>query len=507
MSFFERLKQGKLNQPTNQSDRYANHSLKLDLHQNLAYIKKEMGISEDIIIRKIRFGKERSMYASIVYANGLVDKKSIQQNILEPLLLEIKGTELEELMLQEDKPLLFIKESILTTGEIIVLDNLKEVFQHLLSGYAILLIHQSDQCLAIGLNESKERAVEESSTQTVIRGPKEGFHESIGTNIALIRRKIKDPRLKFESRTLGDITHTSIAIMYIQGLVDEKLVQEVHSRIEKIKIHGVLEGGMIEEAIQDKTFTPFPTLYNSERPDVIAAGLLEGRIAILVDGTPFVLLVPAVFNHFMQSPEDYYQRFDIGSIIRILRFLCLLFALFGPSIYIAITTFHSELIPYTLLLNLASQHEGVPLPTLGESLLMLLTFEILREAGIRMPRVVGQTISVVGAVVIGQAAVEAGIVTAAVLIVISGAAISSFAIPSNNLEIAVRILRVIFMGLSGVLGLIGVMIGIIALTLHLCHLRSFGVPYMTPFSPFLKAGQKDAFLRLPISSTSKESKK
>lgn len=506
MSFFERLKKGKLNQPTN-SEQYVDPVIQTDLHKNIEYIKEELGISEDIIIRKIRFGKKRLMQASIVYIDGLVDKRSIQQNILEPLMLEIKGTELEELMLQEDKPLLFVKESILTTGEIIELDHFKKVFQHLLSGYATLFIQHSNRCLAIGLNQSKERAVEESSTQTVIRGPKEGFHESISTNIALIRRKIKDPRLRFENRTLGDVTHTKVAIMYIQGLVDKNLIQEVHSRIDKIDIEGVLEGGMIEEAIQDKKFTPFPTMYNSERPDVIAAGLLEGRIAILVDGTPFVLLVPAVFNHFMQSPEDYYQRFDIGSIIRFLRFICLILALFGPSIYIAITTFHSELIPYPLLLNLASQHEGVPLPTLGESLLMLLMFEILREAGIRMPRVVGQTISVVGAVVIGEAAVEAGIVTAPVLIVISGAAISSFVIPSNNLEISIRILRVIFMGLAGVLGLIGVMIGIIALTLHLCSLRSFGVPYMTPFSPFLITGQKDAFLRLPISSTNKEPKK
>ncbi|MXQ52910.1 spore germination protein [Shimazuella alba] len=503
MSIFERMNKGKMDQPTNQ-DEDDNKPLFLD--NNLEQLKERIGVSSDVIIRQIRFGKNRSLRAAIVYIDGLADKKSIQQNILDPLMLEIKGTELEELISLENNPLQLLKESILTAGDIQDIGNLNELFEHLLSGYAILLIDQSAVGLAFGLNESKERAVSEPTTQTVVRGPKEVFSESIATNIVLIRKKIKDSRLQVENQSAGKVTNISLAIIYIRGLVEENLIQEIRNRIKKIDLSGVLEGGMIEESIQDKKFTPFPTMYNSERPDVIAAGLLEGRVAILVDGTPFVLLVPAIFSQFMQSPEDYYQRFDIGSIIRFMRYIGLLLALFGPAIYVAITTFHSELIPYPLLLNLARQHEGVPLPTLGEALLMLLMFEILREAGIRMPRVVGQAVSIVGAVVIGQAAVEAGIVTAAVVIVISGTAISSFIIPSSNMEIAIRILRVIFMLLSGIFGLIGVMIGVIALVLHLCSLRSFGVPYMTPFSPFIKAGQKDAFIRLPLTPTNKEFK-
>lgn len=505
MSIFERMTKGKMDQPARQ-DEDDKKPLLLFLDDNVEQLKERIGISSDIIIRQIRFGKERSLRAAIVYTDGLVDKKSIQQNILDPLLLEIKGTELEELIMIDSNPLLFLKESVLTTGDIQEVGDFSQLFKQLLSGYAILLINHSKVALAIGLSESKERAVSEPTTQTVVRGPKEGFSESNATNISLLRKIIKDTRLRVENKSAGKVTHTSLAVVYIQGIVEESLIQEVQDRIKKVDLSGVLEGGMIEESLQDKKFTPFPTMYNSERPDVIAAGLLEGRVAIFVDGTPFVLLVPAIFSQFMQSAEDYYQRFDIGSIIRFMRYVGLLLALFGPAIYIAITTFHSELIPYPLLLNLARQHEGVPLPTLGEALLMLLMFEILREAGIRMPRVVGQAVSIVGAVVIGQAAVEAGIVSAAVVIVTAGTAIASFIIPSSNMEIAIRILRVIFMLLSGIFGLIGVMIGVIALVLHLCSLRSFGVPYMTPFSPFLRKGQKDAFVRLPLTTTSKESK-
>jgi spore germination protein KA len=499
------MDKGKLHQPENQNEE-DNEPIYLVLDDNIAHLKEKIGDSSDIIIRQIRFGKERSLRAAIVYTDGLVDKKSVQQNILDPLLLEIKGTELEELMMVDNNPLLLLKESILTTGDVNEVVDFKTLLEHLLSGYAILLINHSKVALAIGLSESKERAVSEPTTQTVVRGPKGGFSESIATNISLIRKIIKDTRLRVENKSAGKVTNTNLAIVYIQGIADKNLIQEVQERIKKIDLSGVLEGGMIEESIQDKKFTPFPTMYNSERPDVIAAGLLEGRVAIFVDGTPFVLLIPAIFSQFMQSAEDYYQRFDMGSILRFTRYVGLLLALFGPAIYISITTFHSELIPYPLLLNLARQHEGVPLPTLGESLLMLLMFEILREAGVRMPRVVGQTVSIVGAVVIGQAAVEAGIVSAAVVIVISGTAIASFIIPSSNMEIAIRILRVIFMLLSGIFGLIGVMIGVIAMVLHLCSLRSFGVPYMTPFSPFVKNGQQDGLVRLPLTPTSKESK-
>jgi spore germination protein KA len=259
-----------------------------------------------------------------------------------------------------------------------------------------------------------------------------------------------------------------------------------------------LESGYIEELIQDETYTPFPTVYNTERPDVIAAGLLEGRVAILIDGTPFVLLVPALFGQFNQAAEDYYQRADIGTLLRLLRYLSFFIALLGPSLYIAITTFHQEMIPTPLLISLAAQREGVPFPAFIEALVMELTFEILREAGVRLPRAVGQAVSIVGALVIGQAAVEAGIISAAMVIVVSVTAIASFVFPSYNMAISVRILRFGLMGLAASFGLFGITLGLIAIVLHLCSLRSFGIPYMSPFAPFILADQKDMLFKVPL---------
>ncbi|MDF2723570.1 MAG: GerA spore germination protein, partial [Paenibacillus sp.] len=244
--------------------------------------------------------------------------------------------------------------------------------------------------------------------------------------------------------------------------------------------------------------SPFPTIYNTERPDVIAAELLEGKVAILVDGTPFVLVVPALFISFMHSAEDYYQRADISSLLRILRFIGLFISLLAPSLYIAITTFHQEMLPTQLLIGLSSQREGVPFPAFVEAVMMEIVFEVLREAGLRMPRAVGQAVSIVGTLVIGQAAVEAGIVSAAMVIVVSITAISSFIFPAVNMSIAIRMMRFPLMGLAGSLGLFGVFLGIIALLLHMCSLRSFGVPYMTPFAPYIQDDLKDTIIRAPL---------
>lgn len=218
---------------------------------------------------------------------------------------------------------------------------------------------------------------------------------------SLIRRRIKDSNLKLEMKNIGRVTKTDVAIMYIQGIADHKVVDEVRCRLERIDIDGILESGNIEELIQDATYTPFPTIYNTERPDSAAAGLLEGRIAILVDGTPFVLLVPVLFTQFLQAPEDYYHCFDFG-LIRMLRFFSFCVAMLAPAVYISISTFHQSFIPSQLLISLAAQREGIPFPAFVEALMMELTFKFLREAGVRMPRTTGQAISIVGALVLGQ---------------------------------------------------------------------------------------------------------
>ncbi|WP_370465082.1 spore germination protein [Neobacillus kokaensis] len=473
--------------------------LKTRLHENIQFIKENLGNSSDLIIREIRISKKNNIKLAIFYTDGLADTQSLNNFVLEPLMLEMRKMEFDQdIYSNPNVALQLMKDEVLTVSGITDVVDFDTLLTTILEGDIVILMDGSAWGLKVGMRGWEDRGVQEPSAQTVIRGPKEGFSESIRTNTALIRRRIKDPNLWLETKQIGERTKTDVALMFIKGIVNDKVLDEVHKRLDRINIDGILESGYIEELIQDETYTPFPTVYNTERPDAIAAGLLEGRIAILVDGTPFVLLVPALFGQFLQSSEDYYQRWDISNLIRLLRYIALAISLLGPSLYIAVTTFHQEMLPTPLLISLAAQREGVPFPAFVEALLMEVTFEILREAGVRMPRAIGQAVSIVGALVIGQAAVEAGIVSAAMVIVVAITAISSFVIPSFNMAISIRILRFGLMGFAASFGLLGVTLGLIAILLHMSSLRSFGVPYMSPFGPFNPSDQKDMIFRVPI---------
>lgn len=467
-----------------------------NLHWNLSYIKEVIGNSSDIVIRDIKAGQSGLIDIGVIYTDGLADKTFVQDLVLDTLMVQIRDADVDHPDIHTDL-FEFIKEKTLPIGEIKEIVQFETLFFHFLSGDTILLMDGFPKCLAIGSRGWADRGVQEPSSQTVVRGPKDGFSETLRTNTALIRRRIKDPNLWLETKQLGKKTKTDVGIMYIKGVANDKIVKEVHTRLDKIKIDAILESGYIEELIQDSTFTPFPTVFNTERPDTVAAALLEGRIAILVDGTPFILIVPALLINFFQASEDYYQRADIATLIRLLRYLSFFLALLTPSAYIAVTTFHQEMLPTPLLISLAAQRDGVPFPAIVEAIIMEITFEILREAGVRMPRAVGSAISIVGALVIGQAAVEAGIVTATMVIVVSLTAISSFVSPTFNMGIAVRILRFGFMILAGTFGLFGIILGLIAMVLHLSSLRSFGIPYLSPNAPFILQDQKDNFFRFP----------
>ena len=467
--------------------------IKADLKDNIEYIKKTLGNSTDIVIRDFFIGSKNQLKAALFYTDGLANSDAIQDFIMESLLLEVPNTDSE----LENNYYSVLKNHLLTVGDVKDTTEFDSLFTYLLSGDVVLLLDGYTKGFTIGMRGWKERGVTESSTETVIRGPKEGFTESLRTNTALIRRKIKDPNLWLESKQIGRVTRTDVAIMYIKGIVDDGIVKEVHKRLDRIDIDGILESGYIEELIEDETYTPFPTVQHTERPDVIAAALLEGRIAVLVDGTPIVLMVPSLFVSFVQAAEDYYQRADVSTLIRMLRFFCIIISLLAPSLYVAITTFHQEMLPTTLLISLAAQREGVPLPAFIEALLMEVTFEILREASIRMPKAIAQSVSIVGTLVIGTAAVDAGIISAAMLIVVAITAISSFALPSYDLSLTIRMLRFPMMFLAASFGLFGIIIGGIAIVLHLCSLRSFGIPYMSPLAPFNLVDQKDSLIRMP----------
>lgn len=455
------------------------------ISDNIDEIKQVLGNSSDLQIKSFHVDASKSVKAYLIYLKGMVDQSSLDEFI-------------SSLANQQPDNIYDELES-LPIGDLKTVDDFKLLIQDLLSGDVVLLIEGVDEAYIVDTENQNFRSVQESTTEPVVRGPKEAFTESIEMNTAMIRRKIKDPNLRVDSKKIGRSTRTELAVIYIHGIANDKIVNEVKARLDQIDIDGIFESGNIEELIEDETYTPFPTTFNSEKPDVISAGLLEGKVAIVVDGTPFVLLVPALFIQFFQSAEDYYQRWDISSLLRLLRFFSFFISLLGPAFYIALSTFHHEMLPTNLLISLAAQREGIPFPAIFEAILMEVTLEILREAGIRLPVAVGQTISIVGALVIGQAAVEAGFVSPAMVIVVSITAISNFIIPSYNLAISIRILRFIFMICAAIFGLYGIAIGLFALSVHLCSLRSFGVPYMAPLAPYNSQDQKDSLIRMPQS--------
>ncbi|MDP4098211.1 spore germination protein [Paenibacillus sp. P96] len=472
-------------------DQNHHHSniLSPSLEETLSVLKQKLGKNSDFIIRQLHAPLSSSPGIAVSYIDGLIDQQ---------LLIRL----MEALSLQLSEGISHINlearlGSQLPIGNLKSLYTEEDMINSLLEGEAIIIVDDSTRAFAAAISGGAKRAVEEPSSQTVIRGPKEGFTEDIAVNIAMLRRKIKSPDLCIESLKIGKYTQTRVAVSYIQGIADPEIVQEIMRRLNSIETDSILESGYIEEFIQDQGQSFFPTIYNTERPDSVAGGLLEGIVAILVDGTPFVLLAPATFFRFFTSSEDYYERFDLSSFLRIIRLGSFMTTLLLPALYIATTTFQQEMLPTTLFISLAAQRESTPLPALLEALVMEVTFEIIREAGIRMPRAVGPAISIVGALVLGQAAVQAGLVSAAMVIVVSFTAISNFVIPSTTMAGAVRLLRFGLMILAGSFGMYGILIGFVPILFRIVTIQSLGVPYFMTLVPLNKTNWKDLIIRAP----------
>ncbi|WP_247747416.1 spore germination protein [Alkalihalobacillus sp. BA299] len=467
------------------------------LESNIRKMNEVMGRSHDLIMRELLVSQKPPIKGVVFYIAGLVDEKLVGDFILKALIEDHINLE-EQTLTSMEAILTSIKNQVLTIASVSSIKDWNRIINALLSGKTILFIDGVNQAIIGGTKGGERRSIEEPTSEITIRGPKEGFTEAIQTNISLIRRRIKSPHLRVDMMQLGTISQTNVAVVYVDGIVNEKLLQEVNERLGRIEIDEITSSANVEELIQDSTFTVFPTIFNTERPDIVANTLLEGRVTLVIDGTPFVLIVPTGFSQFFKAAEDYYQRYDLSTLVRILRYLAFSAAMLGPSIYIALITFHQDLIPTTLVISLAAQREGIPFPALIEALIMEITFEVLREAGVRMPRAIGQAVSIVGALVIGQAAVQAGIVSAAMVIVVAGTAIASFTTPAYSLAVAGRILRFVMMILAATMGLYGIMLGLIILVAHLSSLRSFGVPYLAPFAPLILEDQKDGLFRFPL---------
>ncbi|GLB60000.1 spore germination protein [Cytobacillus sp. NCCP-133] len=464
------------------------HSLSLE--ELKEKVKAEFGSTIDLSMDELKTeGKD----ALLLYLTTTVDTNLLKETILQSLNGKHDGLELTT----EDDLKALCKEKFGGAGYQLI-ETFDDIITAMLYGNIIIVFKDMEKALSLFMPSNEDRAITEPSTQTVIRGPKDGFVESISTNVSLIRRRIKNRHLRFEKCIIGSETHTSVYIGYMEGISNEKIVQEVRKRLNSIKVHAIFESGNVEELIADKSATPFPLALNTERPDTVAANLLDGKIVILVDGTPFVLLVPAVLVDFFSIAEDYYQNYMMGSFLRIIRYLSFMIALLTPSLYVGILTFHHELLPTQLLLGIIAQREGVPFPAVIEVLIMEVTFEILREAGVRMPRAVGQTVSIVGALVIGQAAAEAGIISNIMVIIVAITAIANFVSPTYSFAAAARLLRFMLIIVSAILGLYGVLIVLVFIVAHLSSLRSFGVPYLSPVAPFIIEEQKDVFFRFPF---------
>ncbi len=474
---------------------YQDQAIPKSMESALLKMKDDLGNSADLAIRRISLCGDEGNHLAITYMQSMVEEMRLDEFVIQPIQRDDK---LMEMMRERVDVCQRIQEHLLPIGNIKAVSNYKEVFEQLFLGGSIIFIEGSNTALVANIYGGPKRAIQEPITEMSIRGPREGFTESMRLNCMLIRRKIRSPRLWLEQFTIGEVTQTPVGIMYVKGLADEAVLEDLRERLNQIRIDGILESNYVEEFIVDQKWTPFPTIINHERPDAIASNLLEGRVAIVVDGTPFVLVVPSTLNMFFQAAEDYYHNFQMATFLRMLRFVSFVIALLMPSIYVAIIGFHQEMIPTQLLLKLAAQREGVPFPAYLEAFIMEFVFEILREAVLRMPSSAGSAISIVGGLVIGQSVVEAGIVSSAVVIVVAFTAISSFVAPVYSLGIAARLLRFLLLLAASTMGFYGISIVILLILLHLNNLRSFGMPYMKPFAPFYWTDVKDTLLRAPL---------
>ncbi len=467
------------------------------LQQNLDNLNLLLERCSDVVFKEFAFGPKRESRGLVIFFDGLVDRKEIEVHLLKSLMLELNMQGDYSYASPGHDILKMVQDSILSMADVKTITTLQDLIHHLSSGDTILLIDGYSTGLAAGTRSWQGRPVQTPENEVVVRGPKEGFTETLRFNTALLRRRIKSSNFKIESFVLGRITKTDVVLCYIDGIVSDKLVAEVKSRLGKIDIDGVLDSGYLEEFLEDNHYTIFSQMEYTEKPDRVCGHLLEGQVCIMVDGSPIALIAPTSFPRFLIASEDYYERYIPSSIFRIMRFAAFFVALLLPSLFVAAITYHQEMIPPPLYITIAATREGVPFPAFVEALILEMTFEMLREAGLRLPRAIGPAISIVGALIIGDAAVKAGLVSTPMVVVVAFTGIASFITPSYNAGIVIRMARFGFLIASGFLGLFGIMIALLLMLIHMSSLHSFGLPYLSPVAPFNLGEMSDILVRRP----------
>ncbi|MCL6571280.1 MAG: spore germination protein [Bacillus sp. (in: Bacteria)] len=461
------------------------------LESNIDHIKQIFKGDETLILRKFQNKYLPKAKCCVIYFDGMVNTTILNENIIQPIMENNLQDEISSCNLLEE-----LEYKIIISNQITKSSDMNQIVSSIISGDTVFLLEGYDNALIIFSKGGEiRRPITEPDTERVVRGPREGFTESIMVNLSLIRRKINNQDLKLKFKELGERTHTKTCICYIEGLVLDEILIELEQRLDMIEIDGVLDSGYIQELIRDAPFSPFETVGFSERPDVVASKLLEGRIALVVDGSPFVLTVPFVLIEGFQANEDYYTNYIFSTFNRLIRTIGVLVATSLPAMYLALACYHQEMLPTPLLLSISSSQQGVPFPTVITLLGMLLVFDVLRETGTRMPTAIGQAVNIVGSLVLGQAAVEAKLVSAPVVIITALSGMMSLLSPTVlGVVIMVRFFLLIF---SSFMGIYGYLLGMLLVILHLLTIRSFGIPYTLGFTSMKDHNGQDIWIRSP----------
>lgn len=453
-------------------------------------IKKEYGNSSDLVFRKIKIKNKQLMY---VYLESVSSDDKVSDFLMKDVSDYVKNKKLNLF----DNLFTSLENSIYNS-HLSIETNMDDIYYKLSSGYTVIFIDENDKAISIETKAQLDRGVVESTSETIVRGPKDSFTENNATNIGLIRKRIKTNKLWFKETIVGRKTKTKVTISYLEDVVDLKKVKHIEKIIKKIDIDGIIDSGYIREFLVKNNPSAFPKIKSTERPDLACTSLLEGKIVILVENTPFVLITPSVLVDFLHTSEDYFQKTSNINITRLLRFIAFILTIITPAFYIAVTTFNQEMIPNELLISLAIQQNGVPFPTAFEVVIMIITFEILRESDLRIPSSMGAAISIVGALVLGEAAVSAGIVSPIVIIVVAITSICGLLFTDVDFVNAIRLWRFIFIIFAVLAGTIGIVLAMIFFITKLASISTDEVPYLVPFSPLHIKELKDAIIRFPI---------
>lgn len=452
MGFF--FKNNKNSDKTPQDDK-----ISPDIEKIKIFFHQKYSESADIVKRSFVKNKD-SLPCFIVYIDGIVEKEDIQRFIITPLMEEQK---------REAKELL---SKIITASEVSEVSSLKKAVENMHAGDTLLFIDGHPEAIVISTRSWNSRSLSPSSNESSVRGPKESFVETIRSNTALLRKKIKSDNLVIKHITVGSVSRTSVAVSYLHGKVNSELVDDIIKKISNSEIEILSDSGQLEGLLEHSSSSLFPQMQNTERPDKVAFELPKGKVAIIVDGSPFILIIPSSFENFLQIPEDYYDRFAISTFLRSLRLLSCLISVFAPAIYISMICFNTRSLPTRLALAIAANRANVPFTAIIEALLMEITIELVREAGIRLPSPVGQSIGIVGGIVLGDATISSGLTSSSMVVVVALTSMASFAVPSYSMSSALRLLRFSVMIAASVFGVYGIVLSFIVINVHMARLKS-----------------------------------